>query len=348
MEGLAMQLTSRFGGPPTIRRADLNPRVWKDRFDRLDEAGLERLIKRLGIGIVVGTLVFGGFYFLDRHVDPGPSLAERGVASLEDQVRATPNDLALRMQLAAAYIAVDREADALTQVNEVINAEPSAIAYLVRGDILYRQQALDAAGADYQRVIDAKASGEFAMVDTQLARAFVGLGRVFLDLGKAADAAPLLLNAVRIEQTNADNLALYGRALFESGNPEGAIGPLRQAVAFVPTEWADPYVTLAAAYAKLGKTDEAAWATAMADFADQQPGKAEEALQALTGGAAAVDAYVGLGLIATSLGDREAAATAYSAALAIDPTNFLASTGLSTVTEPDNSPSAAPSNGGTN
>ena len=147
--------------------------------------------------------------------------------------------------------------------------------------------------------------------------------KVLLDLGKPADATGILLKASLIENTDADNLALLGRAYLESGDAAKAIPVLRNAVAFVPTDWADPYTNLAAAYAKVGRVEEAAWANAMAAFATGNPGRARDGLLKLTAGPAATDAYIGLGLIATASGDRATAAEAYRKALAAERSGYL-------------------------
>ena len=91
---------------------------------------------------------------------------------------------------------------------------------------------------------------------------------------------------------------------------------------------------------------------------EKRPAEAKAALQPLVTGAYAVDAMLGLGLIAEDEGDTTTAAAMYAKVLAGDPQNFSAITGLNRLGvvaasgapsgAPSSAPSAAPSSDGTN
>lgn len=308
----------------------------------------DRTINRLIVGaiafLVVGTLVVGAIYLSDRWVDRGPTMVERRIQDLEAAVKANPNVISTRLQLVGAYVAAGRDPDALTQLNEVVKVQPdSKTALLARGDLYHRAASLDAAAKDYQTIVDIMQGAEFAPEDTELESAFYGLGQIALERKKPADAIGPLTSALKIDGANADTLNLLGSAYLATGVADKAVTVLRQAIAFVPTDWCDPYQTIGQAYTKLGNSAEAAWAAAMAQFCGKQPDVAKQQLQALVNGPAATDAYLGLGMIAEAASDQAGAADAYGKVLARDPSNFNAQTGLSRVTGPGPATSAHPS-----
>ena len=84
---------------------------------------LNRLL-RAGVAVfVVGALAFAGVYYQDQHVNAGPSLVDRQIAGAEAAVKKTPNNLGIRLQLAAAYQTDKRPNDALKQYDEVLKAD---------------------------------------------------------------------------------------------------------------------------------------------------------------------------------------------------------------------------------
>jgi tetratricopeptide (TPR) repeat protein len=97
---------------------------------------------------------------------------------------------------------------------------------------------------------------------------------------------------------------------------------------FIPTEWADPYATMADAYTALGQPELAEWARGMVDLVAQEYGAAKERLLPLVDGPAAADATIGLGLVAEHEGDHAAAVAWYQQALQLDPDSVTASWGL--------------------
>lgn len=317
-----------------------NPRRLAAPSDRT----LNRLIRGAILALAIGIPVVGVIYLSDRWVDRGPTMVERRIQELEAQVKANPNVIGTRLQLVGAYIAAKRDADALTQLDEVLKVQPdSKTAHLARGDVLRRQGDLDGAAKDYQAIVDIMTGTEFAPEDTELQQALYDLGSIALEQKRPADAVPLLVESLRIDRTNADTLNLLGTAYLQTNQPDKAADALRKAVSFVPTGWCDPYVTLGQAYAKLGSAAEAEWAGAMVDFCQARPAIARQRLAALVDGAAATDSLVGLGMIAEADSDRAAAADYYAKALARDPQNFHAQSGLARVTDPTPAPTPSPS-----
>lgn len=294
-----------------------------------------RLIKLFAIVLVAGIPAFAAFYYFDRHVDVGPTQIQRTVSAAEAAVRSAPNNLGSRLDLAAAYVTASRFNDALAQLNEVLKAEPTNRAALMgRGGAYLSLGKLTESAADYQAVIDMSKNGEMAASDPQLELALYSLGQIRLKEGKAADAVPLLNQAVNIDGGDADALFALGTALVKTGDPTTGVLALRRSTAFVPTGWCEPYVELQAAYEALGKVDGATYAAGMVAFCQGLPDAGMAKLKPLTGGPFALDALVGLGLIAEQQRDPADATSYYEQALTLDPKNFLAITGLNRLATP--------------
>jgi predicted negative regulator of RcsB-dependent stress response len=102
---------------------------------------------------------------------------------------------------------------------------------------------------------------------------------------------------------------------------------------FVPLEWPDPYQALAAAYTATGDADLAEWANAMVAGQTGDVDGAIKRLEAIADGDAALDARIGLGLLAESQGDDVTATTWYRKALELDADNTSAQLGLSRVSD---------------
>lgn len=293
----------------------------------------DRTLNRLIVGsilvLVIGIPLVGVIYFLDQSVDPGPTLIQRQVATAEGAVRTQPNNVGLRLVLATAYVEAGRIDDAIHQYDEILKVNSAHRgALLGKAGVLAGKGDLNGAKALYQQMVEQAKGGEFAGADPQLEQAYYGLGSVAVKQGRVADAVTALEAALKIDATDADAWNLLGAARLKAGAPDKAVEALRKAILFVPTGWSEPYATLAQAYKALGKTAEAEYAAAMADFSDRRPAQAKQRLETLTSGPVAVDAMLGLGMISETEGDRDAAARWYQKVLALDPQNFNAQVGL--------------------
>jgi tetratricopeptide (TPR) repeat protein len=302
---------------------------------------INRTIVGLGLVLVVGLPTIGLFYVLDRHVDRGPSIAEREIAAGEAAVRNEPNKLSNRVGLALAYAAADRQADAIAQFTEVLSAEPTYRAALLgRGNAYLATANLDAAARDYQALVDATNDEEMTAVDPERQAALYGLGSIALSQNRPRDAATYLAKALLINRTDADAYNLMGTALLRIGDSASAIEALRSAIALVPTGWCDPYTQLVAAYTAAGNTAGSQYATGMVAMCERRFADADRLLTPLAQGPLGRDALIGLGLTAEGRGDRAAAVSYYSRVYVADPTDFDAVAGLNRLGAAD--PSVAP------
>jgi len=304
----------------------------------MPDAQLNRWIRRLALVLLIGVVGFIAFYAVDRFRAPAAPLVDRETAAMEQAVRNDPTDLASRGRLADLYLAASRYDDAIAQYTEILGTgDANEQAYVSRGLAYQLQGDLDAAGADYTKVVEIAGDSEMANVDPMLQTAYYGLGWIALQQARPEDAVDSLVEALAIKRTDADTMNLLGQAYVQAGQPDKAIEQLRNAILFVPTGWADPYQGLADAYTAKGETAEAEWASAMAQAMNVlvggqgDTGAAEARLEAVVGGDAALDARIGLGLLAELRGDNTAATDWYTRALELDGENTAAQLGLSRV-----------------
>jgi tetratricopeptide (TPR) repeat protein len=310
----------------------------------MSNRSLRRLVRLLALVLVVGTPLLVAGYLLDQRVDAGPTLAERKVAEAEVAVRDNPDDIGLRFNLAAAYLAVQREVDAIAQYDEVLEADPDNVpALLYKATVLQDRGEPAAAEPLYERIVALRRDGEFAKVDTDLQQAYFGLGLIALVDERFDDAVAALESAVRIDRADADSWHQLALAQLGAGSPAQAIQAERQVIMFIPTEWADPYATMADAFTALGQPEQAEWALGMVDLVAKEYDAAKEHLLPLVDGPAKADALLGLGLVAEHEGDREAAVDWYHKALVLDPENVTASWGLARLDVGSPAPSGNPS-----
>jgi tetratricopeptide (TPR) repeat protein len=319
------------------------------RVTSLPNRSLNRLIVGLVMVLVIGAPLVGVLYFLDQYRTPGPGIVDRDIQVAQDALTQNPNLLNARLTLATAYMKNGRFADAVSQYDEILKAAPDANAALLgRGSAELALDKLEAAAADFQKVVDAAKAGEMANVDPQLESAYFSLGVIQVKNGRPKDAVISLSKAILIKRTDADALNLLGTALMQAGEPKRAVTALRQATALVPVDWCDPYAQMETAYTSLGDIAGAQYASGMVALCQKRPADAKATLGPLTSGTYAVDALIGLGLVAEVQNDIPAAVDAYSRVLTQDPQNFAANTGLARVGGvPSGSPAASPSSGTT-
>lgn len=296
----------------------------------LSDRALSRLLRIGTLVLIIGIPLFGVVYFLDQRVSPGPSLDQRQVITAEAQVRKSPNNVAARLALAAAYRQDKRLDDALRQYDEILRVEPTHRAALLgRGEILYIKGDLAAAAATLQKITSAAATGEFAGADPQLEEAHYYLGAIAVKQDNGQTATAELSAALKIDGTDADAWYLLGTVQLKDGQAKNAVRSLRQALLYVPTGWCDPYGQLGAAYRNLGQLPQAEYAGAMLDFCQNRTVEAINRLKALAGGPEAVDAMLGLGMIAETGNNRDEAISWYRKVLAVNAGNTTAISALS-------------------
>lgn len=304
---------------------------------------LSRLVRLLAVLLVLGTVLFVAFYLIDQRTDPGLSLVDRKVVAAEQAVRADPNLIAPRLGLAAAYTAAGRPKDAISQYDEILKISPENVAAMLgKAAVLQAGNDLGAADRLYQRVVDIRKDGEYASADNDLERAFFGGGVIAIAQQHWDSAIAALESAVRIDGSDADAWYQLGLAQLGAGVPAKAVAAERNAVAFVPAEWADPYAAMAKAYTALNNKPFADWALGMVALVEKRYADAKALLEPLAGGPAVEDAAVGLGFLAEIDGDQNAALAWYQKALARNAKNANALSGVARIAGPSALPSVEP------
>jgi tetratricopeptide (TPR) repeat protein len=282
--------------------------------------------------LAIGVLAFGGFYYQDQHVDAGPTLVGRQTEAAEAAVKKAPNNIAARLALGASYRSVNRLDDALGQYDEILKADKTnRFALLGRGEALIAKGDLNAAATTYRKITSAQKKGEFAGADPQLEEAYYYLGSIAVKQGKAKEAITQLQLALKIQKSDSDALYLLGVAQLKDGAPQLAADSLNQALLFVPTGWCEPYSQLTTAYGMLGRVPQATYAKGMAAFCLKKPAEAKRQLTSLIKikGPVAVDALLGLALMAETESNNPEAVTWYKQVLTVDRTNINAISSLS-------------------
>ncbi|HEU5144804.1 MAG TPA: tetratricopeptide repeat protein [Dermatophilaceae bacterium] len=289
------------------------------------------LFLRIGVAVlVIGLVGFGFLYYRDQYVPPAPSMLQQQLSLTEASVRKNPNNVEARLQLGLVYGQAKRYDDAIAQYDQVLKVAPESKDALVgKGFALMEKGQLDKATASLTKVVKATRTGEFANSDSSLGAAYYYLGIIALKQQKPANAIEQLRHALAIEPTDSDSMYQIGLAQLQMGKQADAVATFKNALRFVPTGWCEPYQQLQVAYTSMKKPELAAYASAMAGFCGKRVDQAKTQLTALTSGPAAVDAMLGLGLIAETENDTKGAAAWYEKALAKDPRNMTAMSSLS-------------------
>jgi tetratricopeptide (TPR) repeat protein len=290
---------------------------------------MSRLLRLGVLVLVIGVIAFAGIYYQDQHVSAGPSMIGRQTQTAEQAVRKAPTNITARLQLAGAYMQDKRYDEALTQYEEILKAaKDNKTALLGSGGALMAKGDLAAASTAYHRITSGNAKLEFAGADPQLQEAHYYLGSIAAKQGKSKEAITELQSALKIVPTDSDALYLLGVTRLKTGSPKLAVDSLKQALLFVPTGWCEPYSQLAVAYTKLGQAPQSTYASGMADSCLKKPAEAKRKLTSLTAGPLAVDALLGLGLMAETASNQSEATSWYQKVLAVDAKNASAKSAL--------------------
>ncbi len=157
----------------------------------MDDRQLNKWIRRLVLILVAGTVLFAGFYFLDRWRAPATPIVDRRVSALEQAVRDNPEDIVARGQLADTYVAKGQYEEALVQYNAILETgKADEQAQYGRAGAYMGLEQLDLAARDYQGVVEIAKGGEMANVDPMLQACYYSLGDIALKPGEADGGDP--------------------------------------------------------------------------------------------------------------------------------------------------------------
>ena len=297
---------------------------------RLSTQTLKRAIWVVLIALAASLLVFVGYYVWDRYMHLGDqSPVELNIKHMEEAIKQEPQNPEARLALAESYLRTGRYAEALGQTEQVIDLYPDADgALLIAGIAHVRLQQPERALEPLERFVALRKDRPMAHTDSALEAAYYFLGESYVNLGRPAEAIPVLEAALSINRTDADALYQIGLAYHAAGQPEIAVERYHQAVRLVP-DFAEAYHGMIEGYSALDQSEYVAYARGMEAFSlgDYKTAKThlEYATEALPDFA---PAFLGMGLAYEKMGQYEAALAAIKRALELDPGDFAAQQAL--------------------
>ena len=161
---------------------------------------------------------------------------EEAVAPLRHALELEPGLMVAREELVVLYDTLKRERESIEQLEALATLEPGRPERLIRVGLAYaRQGRTEAAVAALGRAAE-RYPDDFGV--------YTALGRVWLesvgvrheDQVAIAKARQALEVAAARPAATSETLALYGRALFLSGDTDGAVRVLEQAITRTPVE----------------------------------------------------------------------------------------------------------------
>lgn len=328
MRNLNLERNSAIQTQPVMRRKHTGkPAFWND------TRRLGRLV-RLTFTTLVGVAVaFGAFYYWDRYVHIGDQTpAEIGIAELERQSLAHPNDPTVRLALAENYLRDARYREAVQTAEQVLDVYPQeerAILIIGLGHTLSGERRK---GLPFlEQYVSLRSELPAAGADMSLETALYYLGENYIQLDRPQDAVAILEQALVISPSDADAQYLLGIANLRTGEYGDAIENFQVAISFVP-DFREAYAGMAEAYEVLGFDAHASYARGMVAFSEMDYSRAVQLLQE-----AAVDlpdyapVHLGLGLSLEQIGDFASARDSLERAVQIEPQNFAATIALKRV-----------------
>lgn len=217
----------------------------------------------LGLNIAVVLLVVivlgvGGYFgytvYRDSQAEFTSSATGRLVVVLQQGVRKSPNDSALRIRLGEALGAMGKYQDAIEQFNAALKIDPKHTgALLDLGMVAMLSNNNNAAQGYFEKVISLTDGGTYASTDKIREQAFFNLGQIALSQKRYAEAAGYFKGALVIRRDASDSYYQLAKAYQGLGDVNSAIQQLEIALQFDPG-FAEAHYYLGTLY-KINKDD---------------------------------------------------------------------------------------------
>lgn len=242
----------------------------------------------LALKVVISTLIvavlgtagyFGWTVYNDRVIAERSSPAGRIIAVLRDQVKAKPNDAALRVRLGEALSAVGRDDEAIEQFNAALKIDPEHTGALIDlGHLAVLNKRLTEADGYFREVVELTTGGDFEAASDRREVALYQLGVISVSQRRYEDAIGYLKEALRIRKDASDTYYFLALAMDGIDDTEGAIRQLEIAVAFDPNFGQAQYY-LGQLHMRAGNDVKASEHFAAAVKADPEAPEPQEALE---------------------------------------------------------------------
>jgi tetratricopeptide (TPR) repeat protein len=339
--------------------------------DPLADTARSRLLERrltvalwaVGAATAVFALFFAYSVWAQEQAVRLTSPALMTIDAAQKAVDKAPNDLALRVKLAAALGAAGLLDEGKAQLAVVIKADAKNVAaYQTLAQIELLQKQYANAKGHLQKVLDLTETGGYTNVDQRRELALFHMGEIALIQKQYADAVGYFKAAIRVRRDASDTYLRLAQAYVGLESPDMALEELDIALAFDPKLAEAHYEKGKLLFAKGDKVNAAWEYRAALDNApesreaqlamdslgtyDEWHRKAVAAFKAGQNQAAlddvriaraiepsSYDAAMLHGQVLERMGDHAAAADAYSIALKIRPDDKPAATALARSTE---------------
>ncbi len=290
---------------------------------------------RAGMGwlgpVAVGVALVGVAFFAASYIarpSGGGDPFEEVIADLEAQVRADPQNGALRVTVADAYLKADRPQESLIQYEEALRIDGEredalygmGMAYMELGDSAQ-------AAAAFQAIVEGNKDNPSGAVNRRVQGSHFYLGILLREAGQYEDAINELRTALGLNRADADTLFELGKTFAMAGNVEDAIAAFDIALAYVP-DYREAYVEMESLAAAQGDDARANFAHAMLLVLDDKPDEALSILKPLAEESESARFWWGLGYASELTGDNAGAIEAFKKSVAINPGELLAAEAL--------------------
>ena len=240
---------------------------------------LKVVIITLIVGVVGTAGYFGWTVYNDRVLAERSSPAGRIIAVLRDQVKAKPNDPALRVRLGEALSAIGRDDEAIEQFNAALKIDPEHTGALIDlGHLAVRNKRLTEADGYFRQVVEITEGSEFESASDRREVALYQLGVISVSQRRYEDAIGYLKAALRIRKDASDSYYFLALAMDGVEDTDGAIQQLEIAVAFDPNFGQAQYY-LGQLHLRAGDDVKASQHFAAAVKADPEALEPQEALE---------------------------------------------------------------------
>ncbi len=291
-----------------------------------DNRAIIRQIKWMLAAVLLVSILFAGYYIWDRYVHVGDmSPTELGIDHQLRIVEQNPNDVGARLNLSQSYIEAGNYDEAIRHAQTVLKAYPDNPGALILMGVAYSKSGNAQSAVKYLEQFAAiRRKSDDPSLDKVLEAALYYLGDNYLKIKSPDKAVPVLVEALAIDETDADAMLLLGDAYAATGQHKLAIGSYENTVRFVP-DYTEAYTGMAASYRALKMPAYEQYALGMQAFSRRDFNRAQTLLEKSVADLQTfAPAYLGLALTYEQLGKLDAAQTYAARAVDLDPKNFAA------------------------